>query len=64
MSSKGSVRKAAGKVRITGQLIEAATGAQIWAEHFEGDLSDIFALQDMVTESRCWPFDQNCFKEN
>jgi len=48
---EGSVRKAAGKVRITGQLIDAATGAHLWADRFEGDLSDIFALQDQMTES-------------
>jgi adenylate cyclase len=46
---EGSVRKAAGKVRITGQLIDAATGAHIWADRFERDLTDIFALQDDVT---------------
>jgi len=45
---EGSVRKAAGKVRITGQLIDAVTGAHIWADRFERDLSDIFALQDEV----------------
>jgi adenylate cyclase len=43
------VRKAAGKVRITGQLIDAVTGAHIWADRFERDLTDIFALQDEVT---------------
>jgi adenylate cyclase len=46
---EGSVRKASGKVRITGQLIDAATGAHIWADRFERDLTDIFALQDEVT---------------
>src|SRR4030095_58781 len=46
---EGSVRKAAGKVRIAGQLIDATTGAHIWAERFERDLTDIFALQDEVT---------------
>jgi adenylate cyclase len=46
---QGAVRKASGKVRITGQLIEAATGAHIWAERFERDMTDIFALQDEVT---------------
>jgi adenylate cyclase len=43
---EGSVRKAAGKVRITGQLIDAVTGAHIWADRFERDLTDVFALQD------------------
>src|SRR5215475_2406552 len=46
---EGSVRKAAGKVRIAGQLIDAVTGAHIWADRFERDLTDVFALQDDVT---------------
>jgi TolB-like protein/class 3 adenylate cyclase len=46
---EGSVRKAGTKVRITGQLLEAATGAHIWAERFDGDLQDVFELQDQVT---------------
>jgi adenylate cyclase len=46
---EGSVRKASGKVRITGQLIDASTGAHIWADRFERDLTDVFALQDEVT---------------
>jgi adenylate cyclase len=46
---QGAVRKASGKVRITGQLIEAASGAHIWADKFERDMTDIFALQDEVT---------------
>jgi adenylate cyclase len=48
---EGSVRKASGKVRITGQLIDAITGAHIWADRFERDLTDVFALQDDVTVS-------------
>ena len=48
---EGSVRKAAGKVRITGQLIDATSGAHLWADRFEGDLNDVFALQDEVTVS-------------
>jgi adenylate cyclase len=46
---EGSVRKASGKVRIAGQLIDAVTGAHIWADRFERDLTDVFALQDEVT---------------
>jgi adenylate cyclase len=46
---EGSVRKASGKVRIIGQLIDAITGAHIWADRFERDLIDVFALQDEVT---------------
>ena len=48
---EGSVRKAAGKVRIIGQLVDATTGMHLWADRFEGDLSDIFALQDRMTDS-------------
>jgi adenylate cyclase len=47
---EGSVRKAANRVRITGQLIDAATGAHLWANRFDGGLGDIFDLQDQVTE--------------
>jgi len=46
---EGSVRKAAEKVRITSQLIDATTGAHIWADRYEGDLGDVFALQDEIT---------------
>jgi len=46
---EGSVRKASGKVRIAGQLIDAVTGAHIWADRFERDLTDVFALQDELT---------------
>ena len=45
---EGSVRKAGNRVRITGQLIDTATGAHIWADHFDGALDDIFELQDQV----------------
>jgi tetratricopeptide (TPR) repeat protein len=48
---EGSVRKAASRVRITGQLIDATTGAHLWADRFEGNLTDIFELQDQVTIS-------------
>ena len=46
-----SVRKAGNRVRITGQLIDTATGAHIWADRFDGTLDDIFALQDQVASS-------------
>ena len=46
---EGSVRRASGKVRITAQLVDAMTGAHIWADRFERDLTDVFALQDEVT---------------
>ena len=48
---EGSVRKAANRVRITGQLIDATTGAHLWADRFEGTLDDIFDLQDQMTAS-------------
>jgi adenylate cyclase len=47
---EGSVRKAANRVRITGQLIDTATGAHLWADRFDGGLDDVFNLQDQVTE--------------
>jgi TolB-like protein len=46
---EGSVRKAGNKVRITGQLIDASTGAHLWANRFDGALEDVFDLQDEVT---------------
>jgi len=48
---EGSVRKAADRVRITGQLIDTTTGAHIWADRFNGALDDIFQLQDHVASS-------------
>ena len=48
---EGSVRKAANKVRITGQLIDATTGGHIWADRFDGALEDVFDLQDRVTST-------------
>ena len=48
---EGSVRKAGNRVRITGQLIEATTGAHLWADKFDGGLDDIFDLQDNITSS-------------
>jgi adenylate cyclase len=47
---EGSVRKAANRVRITGQLIDAESGAHLWAERYDRDLADVFALQDEITE--------------
>ena len=48
---EGSVRKASNRVRITGQLVDAATGLHVWADHFDGALDDIFDLQDRVPAS-------------
>ncbi len=47
---EGSIRTAAGRVRITCQLIEAAGGNHVWADRFDGELADIFELQDRITE--------------
>lgn len=47
---EGSVRKSSNRVRITAQLIDAATGGHLWAERFDRDLTDIFAVQDDVTQ--------------
>jgi adenylate cyclase len=48
---EGSVRKAGNRVRITAQLIEAATGAHLWSQRYDRDLADTFAVQDEITES-------------
>jgi TolB-like protein len=48
---EGSVRKAANRVRITGQLVDATSGVHLWADRFEGTLDDIFELQDQVAMS-------------
>ena len=48
---EGSVRKSANRLRITGQLIDAESGTHIWADKFDGDLADVFELQDKITES-------------
>ena len=48
---EGSVRKAGGRLRITAQLIDALTGAHLWADRFDGSLEDVFELQDKVASS-------------
>jgi TolB-like protein len=48
---EGSVRKAAGRVRITAQLIDAVSGAHLWADRFDGSLEDVFDLQDKVASN-------------
>jgi adenylate cyclase len=48
---EGSIRKAGSRVRIVGQLVDGTTGHHVWADRFDGDTSDIFDLQDRVTES-------------
>ena len=46
---EGSVRKIPGRIRVTGQLIDASTGAHLWADRFDGAMEDIFDLQDEIT---------------
>jgi len=48
---EGSVRRAGNRVRVTAQLIEAETGSHLWAERFDRELEDIFAVQDEITET-------------
>ena len=48
---EGSVRKAGSRLRITGQLIEADTGTHVWSERYDGELQDVFDLQDLITSS-------------
>src|SRR3954454_18475986 len=48
---EGSTRKGAGRVRITAQLIEAETGAHLWADRFDGSMKDVFKIQDDVAIS-------------
>jgi adenylate cyclase len=48
---EGSVRKAGGRVRITAQLIDGATGGHVWAERYDRELTDIFALQDEISQA-------------
>ncbi|MGH6855242.1 MAG: adenylate/guanylate cyclase domain-containing protein [Blastocatellia bacterium] len=48
---EGSVRKSSSRMRVTAQLIAVATGAHLWAEHYDRDLEDIFAIQDEVTQT-------------
>jgi adenylate cyclase len=48
---EGSVRKAGNRIRVTAQLVEAATGNHVWAERYDRDLADIFAVQDELTEA-------------
>jgi adenylate cyclase len=47
---EGSVRKAGSRVRVTAQLVDGTTGGHLWAEHYDRDLADIFAVQDDVTQ--------------
>ncbi len=48
---EGSLRKAGTRIRVTAQLVEAETGSHVWAERYDRDLADIFAVQDEITEA-------------
>ncbi len=48
---EGSVRRAGNRVRITAQLIDAETGNHVWADRFDRELADVFAVQDEITKS-------------
>ena len=48
---EGSLRKAGNRIRVTSQFVDAETGKHIWAEHYDRDLADIFAVQDEITEA-------------
>jgi TolB-like protein len=48
---EGSVRKRGGRVRITAQLNDVATGSHVWAEHYDRELTDVFAVQDEITNA-------------
>jgi adenylate cyclase len=57
---EGSVRKGGNRVRITAQLIDAATGNHIWADRYDGELADVFALQDEITKKVVAAIERNC----
>jgi adenylate cyclase len=48
---EGSLRKSGNRIRVTAQLVEAETGNHVWAERYDRDLADIFAVQDEITEA-------------
>ena len=48
---EGSVRRSGDELRFTGQLVDATSGAQIWADRFDGGIGDVFKLQDRIAES-------------
>jgi len=51
---EGSVRKAGNRVRVTAQLIDAESGGHVWAERYDRDLDDVFAIQDEIVEQVVW----------
>jgi TolB-like protein len=60
---EGSVREASGKVRITGQLIDAVTGTHLWADRFERELTDILFSRTKSRSRLSPPSSQNYFKQ-
>jgi TolB-like protein len=57
---EGSVRRAGDRLRIVGQLVDATSGAHIWGDRFEGGMSDVFELQDRITEAWSRPSNPGC----
>ena len=47
---EGSVRKAGNRIRVTAQLIDGSVGSHVWAERYDGELKDIFGLQDQISQ--------------
>src|SRR5665811_2381808 len=59
---EGSVRKSGNRVRITAQLIDAATNNHIWADRYDGELTDVFALQDEITKKVVAAIELGCWR--
>ncbi len=59
---EGGVRKAGQRLRVTGQLIEAETGAHVWADRYDGAVADVFDLQDQITEAIAGALEPNLRK--
>ena len=60
---EGSVRTSGGRIRVTGQLIDAASGKHIWAQRYDRELRDIFAVQDEITETVVASIEPHLYEE-
>jgi TolB-like protein len=60
---EGSVRSSGGRIRVTGQLVDAATGKHIWAQRYDRELRDIFAVQDEITENVVSSIEPHLYEE-
>src|SRR5262249_22863984 len=58
---EGSVRRMGDRIRITAQLIDAATGAHVWAERYDRAVTDIFSVQDEITEKVVWSLEPQLY---